>query len=235
MGRPPHLVVGPVARDVSVAVGGFDTASATSGGGVEVTTGVLPGADVPARELTAWTLAAIEELEARFGPFPYATLTVPLLPDDGGGIEYPSSILLAGADRLVLVHEVAHMWFYGMVGDSQFRDPWLDEAFATYAESIVFPVSEETAVQALDTPGEVGAGMDEFDTAGGYFRRVYAKGGAALLAAREAAGAEAFDAALRCYVDANAWTIATPDDVARALQDLPAALDVLTEAGALDE
>ena len=77
--------------------------------------------------------------------------------------------------------------------------------------------------------------MDGFDSAGGYVRRVYAKGGAALLAAREAAGAEAFDAALRCYVDANAWTIATPDDVATALADLPAALDVLTAAGALDE
>jgi hypothetical protein len=200
-----------------------------------VTTGVLPGADVPARELTTWTLAAIDQLEARFGPFPYATLTVPLLPIRGGGIEYPSSILLAGADRLVLLHEVAHMWFYGMVGDSQFRDPWLDEAFATYAESVAFPVSEDAAARALGTPGEVGAAMDQFDSAAGYVRRVYGKGGAALVIAREAAGAEAFDAALRCYVDANAWTIATPDDVARALQDLPAALDVLTEAGALDE
>ncbi len=67
----------------------------------------------------------------------------------------------------------------------------------------------------------------------------YGKGGAALLAGRDAAGAAALDAALRCYADADAdadaWTIATPDDVARALADLPAALDVLTEAGALDE
>ena len=234
-GRRTWTSVEPVARDVSVAVGEFDTASATSGGGVEVTTGVLPGADVPARELTAWTLAAIDQLEARFGPFPYATLTVPLLPIEGGGIEYPGSILLAGADRRVLLHEVAHMWFYGMVGDSQFHDPWLDEAFATYAESVAFPVSEEATARALGTPGEVGAAMDEFDSAAEYFRRVYGKGGAALVTAREAAGAEAFDAALRCYVDANAWTIATPDDVARALEDLPAALDVLTGAGALDE
>ena len=234
-GRRTWTSVEPVARDVSVAVGEFTTASATSAGGVEVTTGVLPDSDVAARELTGWTLAAIDDLEARFGPFPYATLTVPLLPDEGGGIEYPSSILLAGADRLVLLHEVAHMWFYGMVGDSQFRDPWLDEAFATYAESVAFPVSADAAARVLGMPGEVGAAMGEFDSPAGYFRRVYGKGGAALLAAREAAGAEAFDAALRCYVDANAWTIATPDDVARALRDLPAALDVLTEAGALDE
>ncbi len=180
-------------------------------------------------------LAAIDQLEERFGPFPYATLTVPLLPVEGGGIECPSSILPAGADRLVLFHEVAHTWLYGMVGDSQFRDPWLSEAFATYAESVASPVSGDAAARALRTPGEVGAAMDGFDSASDYFRLVYGKGGAALLAAGEAAGAAAFDAALRCYADANAWTIATPDVVAAALADLPTALDVLSEAGALDE
>ncbi len=160
---------------------------------------------------------------------------MPLLPVEGGGIECPSSILPADADRLVLFHEVAHTWLYGMVGDSQFRDPWLSEAFATYAESVASPVSGDAAARALRTPGEVGAAMDGFDSASDYFRLVYGKGGAALLAAREAAGAAAFDAALRCCADANAWTIASPDDVAAALADLPAALDVLSEAGALDE
>ena len=53
--------------------------------------------------------------------------------------------------------------------------------------------------------------------------------------ARDAAGAEAFDTAVRCYVDATAWTTATPADLALALADLPAATRVLVEAGALDE
>jgi hypothetical protein len=48
-------------------------------------------------------------------------------------------------------------------------------------------------------------------------------------------GAEAFDAAVRCYVDASAWSTATPDDVAAVLADLPAAVEVLLDAGALDE
>jgi hypothetical protein len=68
-----------------------------------------------------------------------------------------------------------------------------------------------------------------------YFEVVYGKGGAALLAAREAAGPEAFDAAIRCYADATAWTIATPDDVAMALADLPEAVAVLVRAQALDK
>jgi Peptidase family M1 domain len=234
-GRRTWTSTEPVARDVSVAAGEFSTATATTPAGVEVTAGVLPGPQVPAQELADRTVEAIGALEERFGAFPYETLTVPLLPDYGGGIEYPSSILMAGADQLVLLHEVAHMWFYGMVGDSQFRDPWLDEALASYAQSVRFPPSDAEVQEALATPGDVGSAMDEFPATGPYFARVYGKGGAALLAAREAAGAAAFDAALRCYVDANAWTTATPDDLARALADLPAALDVLVDAGALDE
>ncbi|SFO19282.1 Peptidase family M1 [Geodermatophilus obscurus] len=225
----------PVARDVSVAVGPFRTATLTTAGGVEITTGVLADADVGPGELADWTDEAVTALADRFGAFPYGTLTVPLLPAEGGGIEYPSSILMAGADRSVLEHEVAHMWFYGMVGGSQFRDPWLDEAFATYAESVDGQVSREALDRALAAPGDVGAAMDEFPGTDEYFDAVYGKGGAALLAAREAAGAGPFDAALRCYVQRNAWGIATPDDVAAALADLPAALDVLVSAGALDE
>jgi hypothetical protein len=222
----------PVARDVSVAVGRFRTAE-TDVGGVRVTTGVLPGEDRDPARLARATGSAIEELSARFGAFPYATLTVPELPDSGGGIEYPSSILLASDDETVLVHEVAHMWFYGMVGDSQFRDPWLDEAFASYAESVTGEPSPALVARLLATDGDVGGSMASFPDDSRYVTAVYGKGEAALLTAREQAGAAAFDAALRCYVDAQAWRIATPADLARALADLPAALAVLQRAGAL--
>jgi aminopeptidase N len=134
---------------------------------------------------------------------------------------------------VVLVHEVAHMWFYGMVGNSQFRDPWLDEAFATWAETVVnggpsFP-------DALRLPGDVGRAMDAWPDFGAYQATVYGKGASTLIEARRQVGADPFDAAVRCYVDATAWSIATPDDLAAALADLPEALDVLVDAGALDE
>ncbi|MGY2128717.1 M1 family aminopeptidase [Blastococcus sp. SYSU DS0617] len=234
-GRRTWTSTEPVARDVSVAVGRFTTAEATTPGGVRVTTGALPEAEPTAGELADATVEAIADLEEFLGPFPYDTLTVPQLPDYGGGIEYPSSILQASPSRQVLVHEVAHMWFYGMVGNSQFRDPWLDEAFATWAEAVVNPSSAEDLEPALGVQGDVGVAMDEVRTQQQYVAYVYGKGGATLMAAREAAGAEAFDAAVRCYVDATAWAIATPDDVAGALADLPEALEVLEEAGALDD
>jgi len=223
----------PVARDVSVAVGAFTTAELAVDG-VRVTAGVLPGTGRDPARLARVTGEAIELLADRFGPFPYDTLTVPWLPDYGGGIEYPSSILLASTQDVVLLHEVAHMWFYGMVGDSQFRDPWLDEAFASYAESVTGDPPTAQVARELALPGDVGGSMAEFPDDRRYVQAVYGKGGAMLLTARERAGAAAFDAALRCYADATAWQIATPADVAAALADLPAALAVLQEAGALD-
>lgn len=235
-GRRTWTSTEPVARDVSIAVGEFTTEERTTPGGTRVTVGVLPDPEVPAGRLADWTVDAVDELEGQFGAFPYGTLSIALLPDYGGGIEYPSMILEATPSRAVLVHEVAHQWFYGMVGNSQFRDPWLDEAFATYAEATLDPRSAASLRDALRLPGEVGSSMADFGSSTDtYFDVVYGKGAAALLAARDAAGPEAFDAAVRCYVDANAWSVATPRDVAVALADLPEALVVLGEAQAVDK
>jgi hypothetical protein len=232
-GRRTWTSTEPVARDVAVAAGLFTTAETTTPDGVRVTTGVLPDSELAAEELGRATTEAIDSLASFLGPFPYRTLSVPLLPDYGGGIEYPGLILQATTSRQVLVHEVAHMWFYGMIGNSQFRDPWLDEAFASWAEAVVDGDSGLVAPDGLELEGPVGAAMDEYPGTGTYFRLVYDKGGAALLAAQEAVGPEAFAAAVRCYVDANAWTIATPQDVGRALAELPAALTILEQAGAI--
>jgi aminopeptidase N len=220
-----------VSRDIDVAVGNFETATATTGS-TSITAGVLPGADDSAQERADDTVRAIRLLEARFGPFPYPTLTVPYVADGGGGEEYSSSILMGDSSFGLLVHEIAHMWFYGMVGSSQFRDPWLDEAFATYAESL--ERDSHTDDDALRIRGDVGGAMTDFDGQHDYEARVYEKGAAALHAAREAAGEHAFDVAVRCYVETNAWAIARPEDLARALGGLEPALDVLVEAGALD-
>ena len=225
----------PVARDVGVAAGPFTTTEATTPGGTRVTTGVLPDGDVAGDVFNAWTVESIGDLEAFLGPFPYETLSVALLPDFGGGIEYPSMIFEATPSPEVLVHEVAHQWFYGMVGNSQFRDPWLDEAFASWAEAVVDPGSASCPRRRCPCRAPSAAPWTEYSNTGQYFSLVYDKGGAALLEAQRTAGEEAFAAAVRCYVDATAWSIATPDDVYRALSDLPAALAVLEDAEALGE
>jgi aminopeptidase N len=150
------------------------------------------------------------------------------------GIEYPGGFFLGPVlAPVTITHEAAHEWFYGMVGDNQARDPWLDEGFATYAEAVVND-SADDYLDALNQPARVDAGTGTFaDDPETYVRVVYGKGAAALLTARARAGAPAFDAAVRCYVTANAWQVATPADVASALAALPKARDALRTAGAL--
>jgi hypothetical protein len=227
-GRRRWHSVADRARDVSVAVGTF-TVKDQLVDGTRLIVGTPQGRAPD--ELFAEHERAIRELTRRFGPFPFPVLTVTRLPIEGGGIEYPGSILMLADDQLVAVHETAHQWFYAMVGDSQARDPWLDEAFATYAEQLV---NHDGQPGDVSLPGRVGESMQEFgDDQGGYYSTVYGKGAAALAAARAAAGGVKFDAALRCYVNANAWRIARPADLAAALAGLPAARAVLRKAGAL--
>lgn len=85
---------------------------------------------------------------------------------------------------LVVGHEAAHQWFYGLVGDDQARHPWLDEAFATYAEALASAtaVRLDRSVLTLDTP--VDTQVTAFSDAAEYFTVVYAKGAVALLTAR---------------------------------------------------
>lgn len=66
-----------------------------------------------------------------------------------------------------------------------------------------------------------------------YETGVYTQGAAALLAARERAGAEPFDEAVRDHIAAHAHRVVTPTDVARSFADLPEVTDELTRAGAL--
>ena len=61
----------------------------------------------------------------------------------GGAMEYPSLITISPsrlpperirADALVVFHEIAHQWWYGMVASNEFEEAWLDEGFAVYSE-----------------------------------------------------------------------------------------------------
>ena len=229
-GRKRWHAVADRARDVSVAVGPFRTAKATVAG-TTLQVGTAPD-KTPQRLLTE-AERGVRELVARYGPPPFGSISLARLPISGGGIEYPGAIMLLDDNRVVTVHELAHQWFYAMVGNSQARDPWLDEAFATFAEEEIDGTTAATR-GALKLPGKVGDSTTHY---GGderaYYDTTYGKGAAALIAAREAGPPAKFDAAMRCYVNANAWRIATPADLAEALAGLPASTKVLQDAGAL--
>ncbi|MFN2519130.1 MAG: peptidase M1, partial [Jatrophihabitantaceae bacterium] len=217
------------ARDVSVAVGPFSV-SDTVVQGVHLRLGAYSPS--LRDQLVPEFQRAITKLAALLGPFPFPSLSVARLPVQGGGIEYPSSILMLDGSRLVAVHETVHQWFYAMVGNSQALHPWLDEAFAVYAQHIVDGESEQPGT--LEAPGTVDRSTESYGTAvNDYYFVTYDKGAASLEAARAAAGPSRWDAAVRCYVTRNAWRIANPADFAAAVNQFPRAIAILTRAGSL--
>ena len=98
------------------------------------------------------------------------------------------------------------------------RDPWIDEAFATYAQAVVAGQRDVYRLDELPRRrrGNLGAPMSYWAEQGGFGRYeqgVYSQGAALLLEARDRVGADRFDRALRGYIAANAHRVAQPADV----------------------
>lgn len=71
-------------------------------------------------------------------PYPYKTFSVAGLPSSPTGMEFPGLIMVNSSisepSSITVVHEVAHQWFYGIVGSNSGEAPWLDEGMTTFAQ-----------------------------------------------------------------------------------------------------
>lgn len=238
-GTATHRYTADAVRDVAVTVGDYDVVERDVDG-IRLHVGVpAVGVNETAEALADQQEASLRGMTALLGPFPYPDLSVTVVPAVATGIEFPGAIFygdLGLGRRETITHETAHMYFYGLVGNNQARDPWLDESFATYAQAIV---DGQAARFAGFTPppyavGQLGQPMTYWAAQPQtYGSGVYGQGAQALLQARQAAGTAAFDEAIRRYITDNAHQVATPDDVASALAELGPAIAVLQEAGAL--
>lgn len=79
----------------------------------------------------------------KFGAYPYPTLTVAFTPLSVSGMEYPALVMvgdkLEEADGIyTAVHEVAHQWWYAVVGNDQVNCAFMDEGLAEYSTLCFF-------------------------------------------------------------------------------------------------
>jgi hypothetical protein len=127
------------ARDFALAVGRLRRRSA-SVAGVKVRVHFAPGVDGVRRSLRA-ARRAVRALSRRLGPYGSSELDVVLFGNARiAGMEYPELVFSLPIGEVVS-HEVAHQWWYGLVGNNQFAEPWLDESFAQYSHELLHPGS----------------------------------------------------------------------------------------------
>ena len=120
-----------------------------SAGAAQIHAYYYPGYETEGAAILNAATRAIGIFEAKFGPYPYGSLSI-VQADLNDGQEYDGLIFLAtkfyneyeGSARSNLVaigvHEMAHQWWFGLVGNDQAMEPWLDEAMAVYSEAIFY-------------------------------------------------------------------------------------------------
>ena len=107
---------------------------------------LLPEHRRQARRYLEAAKEALSAYTAMLGPYPYAKLTVVDGMGGANGMEYP--MLVTGGTafgiprwlrvpELVLIHEIGHQYFYGLVATNEVEEAWLDEGFASYVEAKV--------------------------------------------------------------------------------------------------
>jgi hypothetical protein len=222
-------------RDFALAGGPFDEVTRTVDAPLPVRlTVAAPGGEQAAAEAFANRAArALSVFSARYGPYPWPTLALVVMPDlSRFGIEYPNLIFQGPVSlERATTHEVAHQWFYSLVGNDQARDPWLDESLANWA---AMSIDHFEGILSMPIPpeaqGHLGAPVSYWERhPDDYFSGIYAQGPQALASLGDPASV---DCALRRYVAANAYGIAEPRDLVSALEEeLPGAADKLAEYG----
>jgi alanyl aminopeptidase len=150
-----------------------------------------------------------------------------LLPD-------PKEITVSQRRRLVstTAHELAHMWFGDLVTMAWWDDLWLNEAFATWMGDKIggqvypelgFDIAGVQAMQgvlsgdARPSAKPVRQPVDEISDLLSNIGVVYQKGRAVLNMYEQWVGEEVFRQGVLDYINANAWSNATADDLFESL------------------
>ncbi len=183
-----------------------------------------------ANTLLRYAKEAFTCFSERFGAYPYPSLTLCQVDFPFGGMEYPS-LLMIGSQQLSLggedlewlvAHEVAHQWWYAVVGSDQVNQAWQDEALCEFSlleyaqsrygmdkrEDLRFRRIESAMRVTVEKGITPGSPLAYFGLMREYSLVVYYRG-AALLCALDTAMNGRLDDFLRRYYDDYRFALAT--------------------------
>jgi len=241
--RTIHEFVSGPARDFMVIASPVIQPEVVQHGSIRLVHWQLPGISYDETTLTV-AARALDLFEDLFGPYPYSELDIVDMPlQNASGVEFPGLIILATnlyqePDRLgflptVIVHEVAHQWWYAVVGSNVNLNPWQDEGLATFSTLLYHEQNDPNHYrgmiefyrqrvaeyeQAYGTQA-IGQPVSAFvDKGSAYAIIVYYKGALFFVDLREQIGDEIFFSALASYFSSARFRIASPDLLLNAFE-----------------
>ncbi len=226
------FAAGP-ARDFFLAAGDFAVVSETVGE-TTINSYAPPAKKAGAAQALDVAAAALADFSERLAPYPYTELDIVTTPTSALGIEYPG--LIVGALRMydidantaggtpyssilesTTAHEVAHQWFYNLVGNDQLDEPWLDEAVGSYSTYRYFVdrYGQDVGDNYFQTfigrwasadRAPIPIGLPVADYQGNeYGAIVYGRGPIFVRELEEQMGRDVFDEFLRDYIQQFRW------------------------------
>lgn len=188
---------------------------------------------------------ALSYFDRTFGKYPYSTYSVVQTPFLEGGMEYPALVYVSDLVRgeeldTVVVHETAHQWWYGVVGNNQMEEAWLDEGLSEYSACLFFENHPSYGVTRAQMVGDTEKAFRAFvsvtrqnkgraDTSMHRNLRAFSSeyeyvnvtyhGGVLLFdGLRQSVGDKAFLKAIRRYYRENAHGVARQEDLVGAFE-----------------
>lgn len=156
-----------------------------------------------------------------------------------GGMEYPNLVYISNSVtnytdyKNVIIHEIAHQWWYNMVGRNAYKYAWVDEGLTEYSTALFYEknpnyeIEYETIITNaehsyqffVEVYGEVYGSVDttmtralnEYRTEPEYVYNTYVKGILLFDSIRDCVGENKFLKSIRAYFEQNKYKIVTPD------------------------
>lgn len=232
--------VAPLMRDFALmASPRYETISGEQDG-IIIDVHYFSGGDDAAREALRFAVDSVRIFNAHFGEYPFAELDIVETYTSAGGIEYPGLVVVQSGSwrvgdsylEIVVAHEVAHQWWYSLIGNDQTRDPWLDESLAQYSTALyygdVYGINaQESFLDSLEGSWlnyrlnyddmVIGLAPSDYSDSA-YFSIVYAKGPLFFELLAATYGQDALLQALHDYFAAYRYQIATPSRLQTSLE-----------------
>lgn len=180
---------------------------------------------------------ALSKYSEWYGTYPYSTLSIVVPPDGAngaGGMEYPTLITGwavsedatgFGLER-VIVHEIGHQYWYGMVASNEFEEAWLDEGFTSYAEDLVmeseFGEKPNLPLESsyMTTPAPLKQDAWRYASHSQYADNVYTRGKLVLKGIEDQIGQKQMQRVLRTYFERWRFRHPSTNDFQKTLEDV---------------